>query len=424
VTRAEKLLASALLCSAGMLGAGQAHAAAGALDPTFGQGGQVTISLPNLNAIVGDAVLQPADGKIVVNAEFQEIVVDQNASDNQGLIRLSPNGSLDSTFGTGGVARFPVGGGALALPADGKFVVAAAGNAAFAVTRFNANGTLDSSFGNGGTVTTNIAGFPGTSVTAVVVYPGSGQILVGGSASPCVKCASDTVLVRYNSDGSLDPAFGNGGTLVVKAISASAAAPTALALLSNSDILTVAESAIAEFGGNGSLHSSVMSTVSGATILATSQGGQTVFQTNGDFVFASSVEGERGRKDIDIQLVRFLPQGNVDSTFNSPVFDFGAEAAVAESANALAIQPNGQIVAAGGADQFGSGGFGLARFNTSGGFDATFGSAGKLTTPFPNADANVGDLLLQPDGKIVAIGTEIVNGGGPANLVAARYLGQ
>ena len=182
-------------------------------------------------------------------------------------------------------------------------MVAAAGNAAFAVTRFDANGTLDSSFGTVGTVTTNIAGFPGTSVTAVVVYPGSGQILVGGSASACVKCASDTVLVRYNSDGSLDPAFGNGGTVVVKAISPGTAAPTALALLSNSDILTIAESAIAEFGGNGSLHASVMSTVSGATILATSQGGQTVFQTNGDFIFASSVEGELGRKDIDIQLV-------------------------------------------------------------------------------------------------------------------------
>ena len=125
----------------------------------------------------------------------------------------------------------------MALQADEKFVVAAAGNAAFAVTRFDANGTLDSSFGTVGTVTTNIAGFPGTSVTAVVVYPGSGQILVGGSASACVKCASDTVLVRYNSDGSLDPAFGNGGTVVVKAISPGTAAPTALALLSNSDIL-------------------------------------------------------------------------------------------------------------------------------------------------------------------------------------------
>jgi hypothetical protein len=47
-----------------------------------------------------------------------------------------------------------------------------------------------------------------------------------------------------------------------------------------------------------------------------------------------------------------------------------------------------------------------------------------VITPFPNASVGIRALLLQPDGKIVAVGTGIVNGGGPANLVAARYLGQ
>jgi hypothetical protein len=98
-------------------------------------------------------------------------------------------------------------------------------------------------------------------------------------------------------------------------------APAALALLSNNDILAIQGETVAEFNGNGSLRSSVTSTVSGATIVATSQGGPTVFQTNGDFVFASSAPGELGRRDIDIRLVRLLPQGSVDSTFSSPVFD-------------------------------------------------------------------------------------------------------
>ena len=49
---------------------------------------------------------------------------------------------------------------------------------------------------------------------------------------------------------------------------------------------------------------------------------------------------------------------------------------------------------------------------------------GKVTTPFTNADSVIRALMLQLDGKIVAVGTEIVNGGGPANLVAARYLGK
>jgi uncharacterized delta-60 repeat protein len=206
----------------------------------------------------------------------------------------------------------------------------------------------------------------------------------------------------------------------VKAIGA----PTALALLSNGDFLALAAEAIVEFGSSGGLHASVTSTTLGATIIATSRGGSNVFQSNGDFIFASSVAGESGRRDTDIQLVRLLPQGSLDSTFNSPVFDFGADAALAESANALAIQRTGQVIAGGGAGQFGSGGFGLARFNINGRFDPAFGNTGKVTTPFPNAAANVRALLSQSDGRIVAVGTEIVNGGGPANLVAARYLGQ
>jgi uncharacterized delta-60 repeat protein len=422
VTRARKLLVSVLFCSPGMLGAGPANAAAGALDPTFGQGGQVTVSLSNNNVIAEDALLQP-DGKILVAVEITEIVADANAADTFGVLRLLPNGSLDPSFGTGGVSRIAFGGpSALALQADGKIVVVGgpSGSSGFGVARFNANGTPDTSFGTGGTVTTNPVGFPLTSVTAVVVDPNNGQILVGGSAKACAKCVTDTALARYNANGSLDLSFGNEGTVVVQAIGAA----TTLALLSSGDILTAQGEAIVEFGPNGSLHSSVTSTVSGATIVATSQGGQTVFQTNGDFVFASSVQGELGRRDIDIQLVRFLPQGSLDGTFNSPVFDFGAEAAIAESARALVLQSNGQILAGGGAGQFGAGGFGLARFNSSGSFDTTFGSAGKLTTPFPNADANIGELLLQANGEIVAVGTEIVNGGGPANLVAARYLGQ
>ena len=228
------------------------------------------------------------------------------------------------------------------------------------------------------------------------------------------------MLVRYDPDGSLDPSFGNGGIVAVKAVGA----PDALALLSNGDILAVQGNAIAEFGANGNLHAAVMSIVSGATFVAVSPGGPTVFEANGDFVFGSFVPGEGGRRDTDIKLVRFLPQGSLDSTFNSPVFDFGVEGANDGSDRTLAVQPDGRIVAGGTAGQFGSAGFALARFTASGSFDATFGNAGKVITPFANASVGVRRVVLQPDGSIVAIGTGIVNGGGPASLAAARYLGQ
>jgi uncharacterized delta-60 repeat protein len=426
MTKAVLLTASALLWSVQAFTAGPAHAAAGALDPTFGQGGQVTISFSNNNVIVEDAILQP-DGKIAVAAMFTEIVADANASDSFGVVRLLPNGSLDPNFGTGGAARIAFGNfdatpNVLALQPGGKIVVVGQGAflSQWVAARFNGNGTLDSSFGAGGTAQTNIAGFQSglTSISSILIDPRNAQILVGGSGRVCTKCATETVIVRYNPNGSLDPTFGNGGMIAIAAVGA----PDALALLSNGDILATGSGAVAEFEASGSLLSTVMSTISSATIVAAAQGGQTVFEANGDFVFASSAPGEFGRRDTDIQLVRFLPQGSVDSTFNSPIFDFGAEAAISESARSLAVQPNGQILAGGAAGQFGAAGFGLARFNANGGFDATFGNAGKVTTPFANASAGVRVVMLQSDGRIIAVGNAL--SGGQENLAAARYLGQ
>jgi uncharacterized delta-60 repeat protein len=108
---------------------------------------------------------------------------------------------------------------------------------------------------------------------------------------------------------------------------------------------------------------------------------------------------KRGLREHDIQLARFLPQGNVDSSFNSPVFEFGAEPATG-SVRALAVQPDGRILVGGEAGHFGAGGFGVARFNANGSFDTSFGNSGITTTPFPNATTVEHTLLLQPDGRI------------------------
>jgi uncharacterized delta-60 repeat protein len=116
----------------------------------------------------------------------------------------------------------------------------------------------------------------------------------------------------------------------------------------------------------------------------------------------SSTPGELGLCDTDIKLVRFLPQGSVDSTFNSPVFDFGPDLSSGASATSLAVQTDGRVVVGGGAAEVGTSDFGLARFNTDGSFDATFGNAGKVITAFPNASAGVKVVILQPNGLIVA----------------------
>jgi len=126
----------------------------------------------------------------------------------------SAPGDLDPSFGTGGLVTTDFGGRgdfglAVALQSDGKIV--AAGNSSavgvfsvnFALARYNANGTLDPTFGTGGTVLTSFGG-PLSAAADVAVQP-DGKIVAVGIAG------SDFGTARYNADGTLDSAFGVGG---------------------------------------------------------------------------------------------------------------------------------------------------------------------------------------------------------------------
>ena len=122
-------------------------------------------------------------------------------------------------------------------------------------------------------------------------------------------------------------------------------------------------------------------------------------------------------------MVRYLPTGAADPSFTTPAFDFSAENTVATDAvQALAVQPNGQIIAAGLRSAGGSTAFTVARLNSSGSLDPAFGTSGTLTTNLPGGgQASV--VLIQPDGKILVIGQGFIPGGG-VNLILARYLAQ
>ncbi|HEX6647906.1 MAG TPA: delta-60 repeat domain-containing protein, partial [Pyrinomonadaceae bacterium] len=125
------------------------------------------------------------------------------------------SGALDPSFGSGGKAINDFGGRIALLP-DGKMVAAGGASAAdgfdFALSRFNANGTVDTTFGSGGRVTTDLGGrFEGAS--SIAVQP-DGKIVTGGYAVVPINQFANFALVRYNSDGSLDLSFGTGGKVL------------------------------------------------------------------------------------------------------------------------------------------------------------------------------------------------------------------
>jgi uncharacterized delta-60 repeat protein len=208
----------------------------GTIDTTFGQGGtSVVASVPDgndLDVVVSNKVLIQPDGKIVLAASFPVNQVSQN-----DVIRLDADGSLDSTFGLGGFAGVTnlqatsstIAG--LALQADGKIVLA--GTAAstnadydsdFAAERLDPNGTIDTTFGNGGLaaiVSPLAPGNPsefieGPSASALsVAVEANGDILLGGQTSPFSRGSmvneNEGIVLQLNPSGELDTTFGTNG---------------------------------------------------------------------------------------------------------------------------------------------------------------------------------------------------------------------
>jgi uncharacterized delta-60 repeat protein len=333
-------------------------------------------------------------------------------------------GLLDPTFGTGGQVSTAVGANgslanALAIQPDGKIVAVGMSNNSskgyfyqdFSLARYNPNGSLDSAFGSGGAVITRVAS-GNDRANAVVLQP-DGKILLGGTANLDSSIWIDKAnyafaLARYNANGTLDTSFGTGG----KILSSSLPGITALGLDAAGDIFTLPT--LAEFSPSGQADAAVTP----AAITASSHGGTSAFLPTGQFVQANSFNV--ATHDVDVQVQRFNAGGGIAST--SPAFDYSGAAGLDQArdfAGAVALQANGQAVV-GGSHFLSSSVFGLARVNPDGTLDASFGSGGVLTTTF-NGAQGVGAVVIQPDGKIIAVGFSENNSTGHVFIALARY---
>jgi uncharacterized delta-60 repeat protein len=210
------------------------YTSTGTLDTTFGIGmtgivtAQVTTQAGPVDADAAALAVQPLDGKIVVAGLAGDVV---NSIWDVALLRYNTNGTLDTTnFGTGGIVITDIGSSsnyanAVAIQGDGKIVVAGnafadpfgAGTSDIAVLRYNTDGTLDTTgFGSpNGWVTTSVGAFDNGFAVAVEPVVG-GKIVVTGNAD--AGAGDRLALLRYNTDGGLDPGFGTGG-IVTRAAS-------------------------------------------------------------------------------------------------------------------------------------------------------------------------------------------------------------
>ena len=178
----------------------------GSLDFGFGTSGRVFTDFFGGGDLAFDVLVQP-DGDLVVGGRAAT-----RRSIDFALARYNDDGSVDSSFGTGGtvITDFEAGSdesvdGAwnLALGPDGVIVVAGATARGFTVALYDGRGKLDPSFGGTGFVQTDLSG---ESVARAVAIAPDGKIVAAGAVD-------DTrfVLVRYARDGALDPGFGKDG---------------------------------------------------------------------------------------------------------------------------------------------------------------------------------------------------------------------
>ena len=169
-------------------------AAPGDIDPTFGIGGRSLLPVGKVSVDRGRAAALQPDGKIVVIGDSISDGQFSLEPSNLLITRVNPDGSLDSSFGIGGMVvkrlRMHVVGASVAIQADGKIVVGgwAAVDAqptvstrVFLLVRLLANGSADSSFGSAGVVTSILDPLQHTTLTSIALQS-DGKIVATGFA--------------------------------------------------------------------------------------------------------------------------------------------------------------------------------------------------------------------------------------------------
>jgi uncharacterized delta-60 repeat protein len=349
---------------------------AGTLDSTFNSTGVFTHSHSLSFSEQGRAVAVQPDGKIVGVGSIDSTSV----SWLFGAIRLSPDGTLDTGFGSGGVTGASLAAVATAVAAqpDGKIVVVGEEGrqinnvefARFAVARFNSDGSLDTTFNGTGTRLIDFD-LPGANADArpnAVVLRSDGRILVAGVVYTNYSAAWDFGLAQLNPDGTLDTAFGP--------------------------------------DHSGTVRTTLSLPFDGATSAAIQPDGRAVVAGYASSMIQPALVGST------FAAVRYNLDGSVDQAAS---FDFSDGNAYCTG---VAIQPDGKILLGGAAvSPRGTGDFALLRMNPDGIADTSFGTTGKSFLDFGGGfDDEALAIALQSDGRVILVGCSGLTG-----LALARF---
>ena len=372
-----------------------AYNADGSVDQHFGNHGVAQTPSPVSDFTLNDRVMIAPNGDLL--AVNEQIDFSAGAS-RLAVARLTPSGTLDTSFGFSGISQTPsfyglAGVNGAVMQPDGRLVVFGddgsdvnhLDNAALQLpilARFTTTGRLDDSFGFAGTVETpnGISG-----VVDAIAVQSNGKIIVAGSeASPDPsREPTDAAIACYNPDGTLDTGFGVNGRAIIHI--GNNANFSALAIEANGDIVvggygqvaSQTEFALARYLPDGKPDLSFGNqglALTGFGSPYAQECNSVAVQSNGDIVAAGETTNSFG-DPMKMAVARYLPTGKLDTTFG-----VGGEALLtpggkASGANCVVVDPSGRIVLGGSI----GGNLGLARLTRAGTLDTSFGTQGSAT---------------------------------------------
>jgi len=346
----------------------------GTIDTTFAASAATYIEDSGSQANINDVTVLPS-GQILIAGDFTTV----NGVVEGGIARLNADGSLDTTFNSGGAglgtanAFADVATLCLQVDANGLIYIAGDFNSYDGVSepglaRLTANGSLDTTFNAGSDFDGNSASFG-----AILVRPGHG-ILVGGSFDDSSGNYLGSLLA-LKTDGTVDSSFNVDPNVYAQCFT----------LLSNGQILAGGNGTITRLNTNGTTDAAFASPYFGGSGILNS----IVVQSNGDVVAAGDFSSVNGVAQENI--ARLTSSGTLDTTAitNTGVADQGPEV------GCLAEEPDGKVLVGGGYALLDNSDVNfLARLNADSSLDATFNSGGV------GPDSTVATIVAIPDGKI------------------------
>ena len=374
----------------------------GSSDSTFSSANHLTRS--DGSYFAAKSLALQSDGKIVLGGLW----LNTAAKADFALARFNKNGSLDSTFDKDGIQTTDFRTyddiiNAIAIQNDGKIVAVGyasnGSNNAFAIARYNINGLLDSTFDTDGKKMNFIGSYDVYAVSLDI--QNDGKIVAAGYNSQS-EYITNIAIAKYNADGTLDKTLNGTGAIISHTLLKNTAL-IKTAVQKNGKIAAAGY----YWSGTKQIYFVASCNADGSKDKTFSHDGiQTTdftladikIQPDGKIVTAGTVyNGSNG----SVEIVRYNTNGSLDNSFSGDgkvTTDFGYYG----TARSMAIQKDGKIVIAGSSDR----NFALARYNTDGSLDKTFSGDGKLTTIFTNSSGGDAQSVdIEADGKIVAAGS-------------------